>query len=148
MLGRVSPRRWSWPGDGRTKTSLNVTFRPSQCHLQTFSQQSRAELGRVGEYLYLTPLRDGVGPAPSIQWSVAVMCSALIPRVNHDGSADRMQHAALQHRLQAGWAHNTAALHGINQYRTITSCACTAETDITSLNTGCHLEDTIFLKLT
>ena len=57
--------RWSWLSDGRTKTSLNVTFRPSQCHLRTFSQQSRAELGRVGEYLHLTPLRDGVGPAPS-----------------------------------------------------------------------------------
>ena len=53
-----------------------------------------------------------------------------------------MQHAALQSRLQGGLGLTiTAALHGINQYRTITSCACTAETDITSLNTGCDHED-------
>ena len=60
--------------DGQKPAWMSLLDRVNVTYGRLVSQQSRAELGRVGECLYLTPLRDGVGPAASDVFCINTSC--------------------------------------------------------------------------
>ena len=83
--------------DGQKPAWMSLLDRVNVTFGRLVSQQSRAELGREWASVSIWPHYG------TVLAQHPVMCSALIPRVNHDGSADRMQHAALQSTCRVGW---------------------------------------------